>query len=113
MRIPAPVPYPATAAHRLHSPARALLHPLKARLQHRLARCYAHVIPTTAVAHAVEEAATLALSTDFPTLFFPVLAEEAVRAAALSASPDVLPFKCAEPRPTPRSRQPLQIHSNP
>ncbi|HEY0789601.1 MAG TPA: hypothetical protein VGD78_00935 [Chthoniobacterales bacterium] len=114
MSIPALSPYPAPVG-RAHHPtsSAALLIPLKSRLQRRLASCYDHVIPATAVARAVEQAALLAATTEFPTLFFPVLAEETVRAAALSASPDVLPFNCAEAWATPSLRQPLQNSFNP
>jgi hypothetical protein len=107
MSIPVTAQRPFTSPTSPQLPPSALLGRLKAQLQDRLANCYAHVIPTTSVARAVEQAAALACSTDFPYLFFPILAEEAVHAVAIAALLDLLPFKCAEPWQTPHPRLPL------
>ena len=64
----------------------ALLAEVKFRLLHELSECYSRVMPLATIRRAIDEAAELARSTDFPHLFLPVLAEEKVHAVVASAT---------------------------
>lgn len=68
---------------------------LKKSLSQRLAREFSQCIPLVVIRRAIDDAAEVAESTDFPHLFFPTLAEEKVRLVSVAlcqelASPELL-----------------------
>jgi hypothetical protein len=62
---------------------------LKKTVGQRLTREFRECVPVVVIRRALEDAAEVARSTDFPHLFFPALAEEKVRlvSAALCDEP--------------------------
>ena len=63
---------------------------LKARIANRLRGEWRRCLPEALIRRAVEEAEHTARSTDFPTLFFPLLAEEKVRAVCEAVHSDFI-----------------------
>ena len=64
-----------------------LIGDLKKTISQRLTRQFRECVPVVVIRRAIEDAAETARGTDFPHLFFPMLAEEKVRlvSAALCA----------------------------
>ncbi len=62
---------------------------LKKSISQRLTREFRQCVPVVVIRRAIDDAAEVARSTDFPHLFFPALAEEKVRlvSAALCEEP--------------------------
>lgn len=74
---------------------------LKSHLGRTLTRSWKGVVPASLVQRAIQEAATIAETTEFPALFLPELAEEQVRRVAVFASSPApqLPRRQAAPLP--------------
>lgn len=65
---------------------------LKKSIGQRLTREFRKCVPVVVIRRALDDAAEIARSTDFPHLFFPALAEEKVRLASVAL--------CKEEEPT-------------
>jgi hypothetical protein len=59
----------------------------------RLTREFRETVPVVLIHRALDDAAELAHSTEFPHLFFPALAEEKVRLVSAALRPDSAPVE--------------------
>jgi hypothetical protein len=74
----------------IDSPA-DLLSGLKKSVSQRLTREFRQCVPVVVIRRAVDDAAEIARSTDFPHLFFPSLAEEKVRLVSAAFCDETAP----------------------
>jgi len=63
------------------------LNQVKKSLRQRLVAEFQHVVPTSVIRRAVDDAEELAHATGFPALVFPTLAEEKVRLVSAAIVP--------------------------
>lgn len=64
---------------------------LKKTVSQRLTREFRKCVPVVVIRRAVDDAAEIARSTDFPHLFFPALAEEKVRLVSVALCDESAP----------------------
>ncbi len=68
-----------------------LIGDLKKSIGQRLTREFRECVPVVVIRRALDDAAEIARSTDFPHLFFPALAEEKVRLVSAALCEDTAP----------------------
>lgn len=90
MKSRTPIRSARTASASAHEdPLEVLIPALKAKVGKRLVRQFGRTVPGSLIGRALDEAVETALSTGFPHLFFPALAEEKVHLVFAAISHDL------------------------